>query len=718
MQAFDRLARPIQKWIRSKGWRELRDIQARATHHILTKDEHLIVAASTAGGKTEAAFLPLLSDVLDHEGPAGSGFDVVYIGPLKALINDQCKRLHDICAETELKVTPWHGDVSASIKSRAEKQPSGILLITPESLEALFVRKGNSIPRLFGRTRAFIIDELHTFLDTERGVHLRSLMARLELSIGRGIRKVGLSATLGDISLAKAYLDPDRPEQVVDIIAQSGEAELQMQLRAYISGGEEDDAALRAVSDHLFDRLRGSNNLIFAGSRGRVEEVADRLRKKSEDERLPNEFYPHHASLSKEHREFVEERLKSETLPTTAVCTSTLELGIDIGDVTCVAQIGAPYTVAGLRQRLGRSGRRAGQPAILRQYAIETRIDQNSHFADRLRLDLVRSVAMINLLLIGWCEAPNRRALHLSTFVQQILSVIAERGGASAKRIFATLCEKGPFRSIEQPLFVSVLRHLGSPDVALIEQSEDGMLLLGRTGEKIVEHYSFYAVFKTPEEYRIVHNGRPLGTLPIVQVLAPKMALIFSGRRWEVLSVEEADKTILVKPAPAGRPPKFGGEPGLIDDCVIQEMKRVYLDDNIPQYLDETAAGLLSEARRNFKMLDLETKRIVSTGETKSVLATWQGSVKSNTLALALAARGFTVASYDGLLDVDGKNAECPLEMALADIQASETQRIFTSSTNLNFDKFHPYLSSELLQQDALSGRLDLNALPALVDVI
>jgi ATP-dependent Lhr-like helicase len=324
---------------------------------------------------------------------------------------------------------------------------------------------------------------------------------------------------------------------------------------------------------------------------------------------------------------------------------------------------------------------------------------------------------MINLLLIGWCEAPNRRALHLSTFVHQVLSVIAERGGASAKRIFATLCEKGPFRSIEPPLFVSVLRHLGSPDVALIEQSEDGMLLLGRTGEKVVEHYSFYAVFKTPEEYRIVHQGETLGTLPIMQVLAPKMALIFSGRRWEVLSVEEADKTILVKPAPAGRPPKFGGEPGLIDDRVIQEMKRVYLADDIPQYLDETAAELLCEARRNFKMLDLETQRIVSTGETKSVLTTWQGSVKSNTLALALAAKGFIVAAYDGLLDVDGKNADCALETALSEIQAVETPCIFLSSTNLIYDKFHPYLSSELLQQDAMSGRLDLNSLPALADI-
>ncbi|WP_297770590.1 helicase-related protein [uncultured Roseovarius sp.] len=214
--------------------------------------------------------------------------------------------------------------------------------------------------------------------------------------------------------------------------AEGGEAELLLQLQGYISGDEntETASAPRQIASHLFKHLRGSDNLVFAGSRQSVEIYADQLRNLCEDERLPQEFYPHHASLSRDHRDFVERRLKDGSKPTTAICTSTLELGIDIGDVACVAQIGAPFSVASLWQRLGRSGRRAGQPAVLRQYAVETRLTPDSNYIDRLRLGLIRAVAMIDLLLEGWCEPPKAQALHLSTLVHQILSVIAERGGA------------------------------------------------------------------------------------------------------------------------------------------------------------------------------------------------------------------------------------------------------------------------------------------------
>ena len=233
--AFDKLARPIQKWIRAQGWRELRDIQARATHVLMDGDADLIVAASTAGGKTEAAFLPLLSQVLDDPSEL-SGFDILYVAPLKALITDQARRLDDICRETELPVIPWHGDVPSSTKTRAIKRPRGVLLITPESLEALFIRRGLEIPRLFGATRAVILDELHSVLDSERGIQMRSLLARLEQALNRPIRRVGLSATLGDMGLAKAYLRPDSPEEVNDVVAAGGGAELQLQLRGYVTG--------------------------------------------------------------------------------------------------------------------------------------------------------------------------------------------------------------------------------------------------------------------------------------------------------------------------------------------------------------------------------------------------------------------------------------------------------------------------------------------------
>ena len=628
--AFDKLARPVQKWIRQQGWRELRDIQTRSIRAICNSEADLIVAASTAGGKTEAAFLPLISQVLDAP-EEGGGFDLLYIGPLKALITDQAERLEDICQEVELPVFPWHGDVSQSIKTRALKAPKGVLLITPESLEALFIRRGLEIPRLLGATRAVVIDELHTVLDSERGVQLRSLLTRLELAIKRPIRRVGLSATLGDMDLARSYLRPDNAEDVNLIEAEGGEAELQLQLRGYISGAEDENtpSATDAIAAHLFQHLRGSDNLAFAGARQWVEIYADRLRELCERKHLPQEFYPHHASLSREHRDFVERRLKDNGKPTTAVCTSTLELGIDIGDVTCVAQIGAPFSVAALRQRLGRSGRREGQPAILRQYAVETRLASDSSYVDRLRLGLIRSIAMIELLLEGWCEPPKPQALHLSTLVHQILSVIAQRGGASASNLYNVLCREGPFRRVTTPIFTDVLRALGNPETGLIEQTESGLLLLGPKGERLVEHYSFYAVFQTPEEFRLVADGRDLGTLPIDNILSPGMMLIFSGRRWLVREIHDREKVIIVKPAKAGVPPVFGGDPGDIHDKVIERMFEVLEGDAKPVYMDAISLDMLEEARLNCEQLGLNDNLVITLGEHTSIVATRAGTVKA-----------------------------------------------------------------------------------------
>ena len=713
MGAFDELVYPVQKWIRAQGWHELREIQARAVHAIIDQQNDLIIAASTAGGKTEAAFLPLISQVIDKGENTGAGFDILYIGPLKALINDQHQRLKEICQDTELSVVPWHGDVSSSIKSKAQKNPKGILLITPESLEALFVRKGTLIPHLFGGTTAVVIDELHTFLDTERGVQLRSLLTRLELATGRRIRRIGLSATLGDMGMARSYLRPGQPDTVKLLEANGPEQELKIQLRGYISGNNNLDTASTtgAVSAHLFKHLRGSQNLIFAGARNNVEIYADRLRVMCEDEHLPQEFYPHHASLSRDHREFVEQRLKDHRFPTTAVCTSTLELGIDIGDVACVAQIGAPFTVASLRQRLGRSGRREGQSAILRQYLIETSLEAKSNFADQLRLGLIRAIAMTELLLKGWCEAPRDQALHLSTLVHQILSVIAERGGASAQRIYVTLCQKGPFTTVDMPTFISVLRRLGEPNVDLIEQSKDGMILLGKSGEHLVEHYSFFAVFKTPEEYRLTSKGKELGTLPIENILAPGMTIIFSGRRWEIKELDDLEKIIQVIPSKAGKAPVFGGDPGDIADCVIQKMRTVLSGDEIPIYLDKIAVKLLMEARSNFSRMGFDRTSYIEISNESFILATWMGSVRTATLALALQSYGFQVQSYDGFLEVHKKDSTTNLLDALQLISQGNSKNILNDGTNLHFEKFHSFLNIELLHMDAISSRLDIPAL-------
>ena len=722
-RAFDRLAEPVRRWIWDKGWQSLRDIQERAIPLLVDGDDDVIIAAATAGGKTEAAFLPLISQVLDR--PGDGGFDLLYVGPLRALINDQFERLDDLCERAELPVFPWHGDIAQGVKSRARKNPRGVLLITPESLEALFVLRGLEVPTLFAGTRAVVVDELHALLDTERGIHMRSLLTRLEVALGRRIRRVGLSATLGEMELAREYLRPEAPGDVVVLESRSNSQELQVQIRGYLREGDRGEdtdseaeaaSAEHAVAKHLFAKLRGKRNLIFAGSRRSVESYADMLRKISEDERVPLEFLPHHASLSRDHRLDLERRLK-EYPATTAVCTSTLELGIDIGDIACVAQIGPPFSVASLRQRLGRSGRRADQPAVLRMYAVETDPDAEAHPLDRLHLDLIRSIAMVELLIEKWCEPPTRQALHLSALTHQVLSVIAEHNGVKAERLYRTLCERGPFRRVTRELFASLLRQLGSADVALIEQDSEGTLLLGRHGERLVEHYRFYAVFQTPEEYRIVADRKPLGTLPVIMILTVGMTIIFAGRRWRVLSIHEEEKLIEVTADRVGRPPPFGGSAGVIHDRVVKQMMAVLQGTAAPAYLDTTAVRLLAHARRESQRLGVGRKPVCELSPGHWLIVTSSGTVKTSSLALVLRAQGYRADVYDGFLDVTRDGDLPPVREALEGIASSGPEALKESlagGKNLMVEKFHPYLSEALLVEDAVSSRVDFENLPQL----
>ena len=728
--SFDLLAEPVRRWIWRKQWSTLRDIQERSIPLLLTENNDVIIAAATAGGKTEAAFLPLISRTIEADAK-GPGFDLLYVSPLRALINDQFLRLQDLCDTVDLPVHPWHGDVSSASKSKARRNPRGILLITPESLEATFVLRGLEIPGLFGKLDCIVIDELHALLDTERGIHVRSLLSRLEIATRRRIRRVGLSATLGDMDLARYYLRPEEPETVTVLKSTSEGPVLRVQLRGYrrsvpaesdVRKSTGNEVSLRstdtAIAAHLFNKLRGATNLVFAGARQRVETFADLLRRSSEHQRLPNEFFPHHSSLSRDHRTFVEQRLKKARLPTTAVCTSTLELGIDIGDVECVAQIGAPFSVASLRQRLGRSGRR-GQPAVLRMYETELDLDANTRPVDALRLGLVRSIAMVELLLEGWCERPRPEALHLSTLVHQVLSVIAERGGAGPRQIFLILCERGPFKRIDKALFARLLRRMGDPDVALIEQSPDGALLLGREGERQIEHYSFYAVFQTPEEYRVMFNGRPLGTIPVVVPLALDMTIIFSGRRWRVIAVHDRDKVIEVAADATGRPPPFGGDFGIIDDAIVRRMRTILAGEAMPRYLDREAVELLCEGRDTYRRMELACRHVVSLGDNHHLVATWDGTIRTTTFALALQSHGFVVDVHDGFLDVEDRHQDhAGLQRILKRLAVEPAPDLASNLAALESEKFHHYLSRDLLILDAVTSKVSPEAVPEMAQRI
>ena len=199
---FFKLHEAIRKWIYEQKWDELREIQELAVDPILGKERDVILAAPTAAGKTEAAFLPICSVLLTERKPS---IEAVYIGPLKALINDQFERLETLCERLQIPVCKWHGDVSTNAKSRLLGSPQGILLITPESLEALFMRRGSAIPSLFKHVSHLVIDELHAFIGAERGAQLQSLLHRLEHAVDRRIPRIGLSATLGNMGIAAEF---------------------------------------------------------------------------------------------------------------------------------------------------------------------------------------------------------------------------------------------------------------------------------------------------------------------------------------------------------------------------------------------------------------------------------------------------------------------------------------------------------------------------------
>lgn len=685
--SFDLLHERVRRWIWDQGWTDLRDVQELASRAILEGDGDAIITAPTAAGKTEAAFLPICSKVMetsrDRRQPAeASGVQVLYVGPLKALINDQWRRLDGLCESLEIAVHRWHGDVTASARQKLIRQPGGILLITPESLEALFVRRGSDVARIFAALQFVVVDELHAFIGGERGMQLQSLLHRLERALHRRVRRIGLSATLGDMTIAADFLRPPHCRAAAPAIVKSEESASGLQLRLYgfmrspkagesaerAVDREAEDETSRSIAQHLFKHLRGTNNLVFANARSNVESYTDLLSRMCAAANLPQEFFAHHGSLSRELRFHVEAQLKRGDRPMTVICTSTLELGIDIGAVTSVAQIGPPPNVASLRQRLGRSGRR-GAPAVLRLYIQEETITARSSPQDAIRANLVETIAMVNLLLEKWVEPPPGETVHGSTLVQQILSLIAQYGGVTAADAYALLCESGPFQHITRTMFKPLLKQLAALD--LLRQEPDGLLLHGTRGEKLVNGHDFYSAFVSPDEYRLMTAGTQLGTLPIVNPVAEGSFLIFAGRRWRVVGVDAEKKIIDLTPAAGGRVPIFdNGGRGHVHDRVRQEMFAIYTTDDVPAYLDKPAAALLHEGRENFHRHALDRTNYIPCAD-GALYFPWCGSLGMNTLVQQLAARELNV-SIEGPGLVASRTTPATLRAAIA---ACESER-------------------------------------------
>ena len=707
MDSYKKLDIRVQEWIFKQGWTGLREIQSLAIDPILSAQTDVLISASTAAGKTEAFFLPAISGVVGQ--PTGVG--ILYISPLKALINDQDRRLESLSDLMGIPVTPWHGDSPQSRKNKLKKSPSGIVLITPESLESLLIRDAGWVKSAFGNLTYIVIDEFHSFLGRERGHHLLSLLHRLEHLLDRlktPIPRVALSATLGDLETVPLSLRPNHSLPCEIIKDTRSTSELKIQVKGYVQPAvidheKHEDAEIKICED-LFKFCRGGNHLVFANSRNRTESIAATLSDLCEERFVPNEFFPHHGSLSKKLREELEKRLQKEQVPTTAICTMTLELGIDIGKVNSVIQVTAPHSVSSLRQRIGRSGRR-GDAAVLRMLISEKEITSDTNIIDKLRLELIQSIAMIRLLISSrWYEPADTSLFHFSTLLHQILATIAQWGGVRAEQLYRLLCVDGPFQKTCSKDFKSLLIQMGKTE--LITQLGSGELVLGTLGERITNHYTFYAVFKTPDEFRIISGAKALGTVPVDSLVLSGQHIVFGGKRWKVKEVNTEKRIIYVEHAKGGRPPTFGGGGMSIHDVVRQEMLnimregdyRIEVGEHKVDFIDVIAKDLFQESIETFKSFELSENSIIQIGNT-TYLFTWLGDKAVNTIVALLTAKGFEVGSYAGVIEISKSSAveitEVLDQLSCAPLPTADQLAGLVPEKRL--EKFDEYLPDELL---------------------
>lgn len=622
--SFSLLDEKVQKWVWRQGWSSLKDIQENSIPIVLSQDNDVIISAATAGGKTEAAFLPILTSILQDR--VSFGYQVLYISPLKALINDQYRRLADMTADMGIDVIPWHGDIDVSRKNRSLKNPNGIVIITPESLESFLINRTKYTTSAFSALKYIVIDELHSFIGKERGKQLQSLLSRIEHIANRHIPRIAMSATFSDYETVKSFLRED--EALPCSIPPQGESnhEIKLLVKTYIPTKEK--SVVEDISKELFARLRGSNNLVFANSRHETEEYAVKLSDMSDENDVPNEFRVHHGSLSKIERETVEHELQQGIHPLTAICTSTMELGVDIGKVKSIAQIGSATSVSGLRQRLGRSGRR-NEPSILRVLSTET----GEGILFDLKANLVQNIAVIELLKEHKYETPNINSYHLSTLIQQLLSVIAQFGGFYPKEGWQFLCTKGAFKNVTPIMFLSLLKALGDKDV--VSQLDNGQIIIGKEGEKLLKKPDFYVAFQSPKDYSVInkYNSKRLGT---IQYLPPKdVQIVLAGRRWIVVGINEHGQTIYVSQVKSGGKAFFGGEGAEIDKIIVEKMRDIYLSNDSYPYLDirTEANKYLEQARLCFNNNELSSHSFLQYGN-RDLFFTWGGWKINRTISL------------------------------------------------------------------------------------
>ena len=639
MNVFERYAPFIQDYIYRSGWQTLRAVQNAAGDAIFNTDENVLLTASTASGKTEAAFFPILT-ILD-ENPSKT-VSVLYIAPLKALINDQFGRLNELCEEQGITVSRWHGDVAQSKKRKLLKKPSGILQITPESLESLMINKHMEIPSLFSDLRFIVIDEIHSLLRADRGLQTFCLIERLCALAGCSPRRIGLSATIGNPEAAGQFLAAGSGRGTVIPKFDGGKEIWRLSMEHFYNSDpqanegrtppavsppqeEASDTAPPAADPgigYIFEHTRGKKCLIFTNSREECESVCQNLRQYCEAKHEPDRFLIHHGNRSASYRESAEEEMKDDESLMSVCATATLELGIDIGRLERAFQIDAPFTVSGFLQRMGRTGRR-GDPSEMWFVMREEHQEARAMLPDSIPWYLIQGIALVQLYIEErFVEPPRTDRLPYSLLYHQTMSTLASCGEMTPGELASRVLPLSSFRNITQEDYRILLRHLIGIDH--INRTENGGLILGLSGERVVNSYKFYAVFQENVEYTVHAGSEQLGTIVKPPPVGDKIAI--AGRVWVVEEVDHKRRDVYCTLVKGNIPAYFGDVAGDIHTRILQRMYGVLCEERYYPYLMPHAMCRLQEARETFRKSLMAERPLISLGGKMWALFPWLGS--------------------------------------------------------------------------------------------
>lgn len=733
MNAFERYAPFIQEYIYRSGWKTLRGIQNAAADAIFNTDDNVLLTASTASGKTEAAFFPMLT-LLDEEPSDSVG--ILYIAPLKALINDQFLRMNDLCEEQGIPVTRWHGDADASKKRKLLKKPRGILQITPESLESLMINKHMEIPSLFHDLRFIVIDEIHSLLRGDRGLQTFCLIERMCRLAQCDPRRIGLSATIGNPEDAGKFLSAGSHRKTI-IPHFEGDREVwrlsmehfynrdpqadegKTNIPATIQQEEPTDKAPEAADPgigYIFSHTRGKKCLIFTNSREECEAVCQYLRQYCEVNHEPDRFLIHHGNLSASYRESAEEEMKDDNSLLSVCATATLELGIDIGRLERAFQIDAPYTVSGFLQRMGRTGRR-GTPSEMWFVMREDHPEARAMLPDMIPWYLIQGIALVQLYIEErFVEPPRLDRLPYSLLYHQTMSTLASCGEMTPAELASRILPLSAFSHISKEDYQVLLRHLLSIDH--INRTENGGLITGLTGERIVNNYKFYAVFQENVEYSVRADSQELGTIVKPPPVGDKIAI--AGRVWVVDEVDHKHRVVYCTLVKGNIPAYFGDVAGDIHTRILERMYNVLNEEKNYPYLMRHAVCRLMDARHTFHNAGMDKDVLIHLGGKMWVLFPWLGSYAFLAMERFLKIKCRERLGLKGLTSVRPYYIQFTMQVSKEEffhILQEEAEKEFDPIDLVYpeevpvFEKYDQYVPSELVRKGFAHGVLDIEGM-------